>query len=48
VTAPFDGALRCYYLSRPVLVEGVMNLLAAGMPAIRKTKEQINRKKGTP
>lgn len=41
-----DGALRCYYLSRPELVEGVVNLLAANIPAIRKTKEQINREKG--
>lgn len=41
-----DGALRCYYLSRPELVEGVVNLLAADVPAIRKTKEQINREKG--
>lgn len=41
-----DGALRCYYLSRPELVEGVVNLLAANMPTIRKTKEQINRENG--
>jgi ArsR family transcriptional regulator len=41
-----DGALRCYYLCRPELIEGVMKLLAADTPAIRKTKEQINREKG--
>jgi len=40
-----DGALRCYYLSRPKLVEGVLDLLAADLPVIRKTKEQINREK---
>ena len=41
-----DGALRCYYLCRPELIEGVMKLLAADTPATRKTKEQINREKG--
>lgn len=41
-----EGALRCYYLSRPELVEDVMNLLDAATPPIRKTKEQINREKG--
>jgi ArsR family transcriptional regulator len=40
-----DGALRCYYLSRPRLVEGVLDLLAADIPVIRKTKEQIDREK---
>jgi ArsR family transcriptional regulator, arsenate/arsenite/antimonite-responsive transcriptional repressor len=40
-----DGALRCYYLSRPKLVEGVLNLLTADLPVIRKTKEQIDREK---
>ena len=40
-----DGALRCYYLSRPKLVEGVLALLAADHPVIRKTKEQIDREK---
>ncbi|MBI5484324.1 MAG: winged helix-turn-helix transcriptional regulator [Deltaproteobacteria bacterium] len=42
-----DGALRCYYVSRPELVDGVINLLAADIPAIRKSKEQINREKET-
>jgi ArsR family transcriptional regulator len=40
-----DGALRCYYLCRPKLVEGVLMLLAADHPVIRKTKEQIDREK---
>src|SRR4030042_6399243 len=40
-----DGALRCYYLSRPKLVEGVMALITADHPVIRKTKEQIDREK---
>lgn len=40
-----EGALRCYYLSRPKLVEGVLDLLTADLPVIRKTKEQIDREK---
>jgi ArsR family transcriptional regulator len=40
-----DGALRCYYLGRPKLVEGVLTLLSADHPVIRKTKEQIDREK---
>lgn len=40
-----DGSLRCYYLSRPELVEGIFSLLAADLPVIRKTKEQIQREK---
>ena len=40
-----DGAVRCYYLSRPKLVEGVLALLSADHPVIRKTKEQIDREK---
>lgn len=40
-----DGALRCYYLSRPKLVDGILELLAADLPVIRKTKEQIDREK---
>ena len=41
-----EGALRCYYLSRPKLVEGVRSLLSADHPVIRKAKEQIDREKG--
>jgi ArsR family transcriptional regulator len=40
-----DGALRSYYLSRPKLVYGILELLAADLPVIRKTKEQIDREK---
>ena len=40
-----DGALRCYYLSRPRLVEGILDQLAADFPVIRKSKEQIDREK---
>ena len=40
-----DGAVRCYYLSRPRLVEGLLSLLSADHPVIRKTKEQIDREK---
>jgi ArsR family transcriptional regulator len=41
-----DGAVRCYYVSRPKLVEGVLALLAADHPVVRKTREQIDREKG--
>ena len=40
-----DGALRCYYLSRPKLVDGILDLIVADFPIIRKTKEQIDREK---
>src|SRR5512145_1665460 len=40
-----DGAVRCYYLSRPKLVEGLLALLVSDHPVIRKTKEQIDREK---
>ena len=40
-----DGALRCYYLCRPKLVEAILDLLAADLPIVRKTKEQIDREK---
>jgi len=40
-----DGAVRCYYLSRPKLVEGVLSLITADYPVIRKTREQIDREK---
>ncbi len=40
-----DGAVRCYYASRPKLVEGVLTLLSADDPVIRKTREQIDREK---
>jgi hypothetical protein len=37
--------VRCYYLSRPKLVEGVLALITMDHPVIRKTKEQIDREK---
>ena len=40
-----DGALRCYYLSRPQIVESILSLLSAGVPVVRKTKEQIQQEK---
>lgn len=36
-----DGALRCYYLSRPRLVRSMLQLLEADEPIVSKTKEQI-------
>ena len=40
-----DGGTRCYYLSRPKLVDGVLTLITVDYPVIRKTKEQIDREK---
>jgi ArsR family transcriptional regulator len=40
-----DGGTRCYYLSRPKLVEGLLELLSRDAPVVRKTKEQIAREK---
>jgi ArsR family transcriptional regulator len=40
-----NGGTRCYYLSRPKLVEGVLALITTDYPVIRKTKEQIDREK---
>src|SRR3989304_2716181 len=34
-----DGALRCYYLSRPKLVDGILELLAADTPVIYQNNE---------
>jgi ArsR family transcriptional regulator len=36
-----DGALRCYYLSRPKLVRDVLRLLGRNEPVIKRTREQI-------
>ncbi len=44
-TSRRTGRTRCYYLSRPKLVEGVLALITADHPVIRKTKEQIDREK---
>ncbi len=40
-----DGAVRCYYISRPKLVEGMLTLLSGDNPVIRKTREQVDREK---
>lgn len=36
-----DGALRCYYLSRPRLVRDVLRLLGREEPVIKRTRAQI-------
>jgi DNA-binding transcriptional ArsR family regulator len=40
-----DGAQRCYYVSRPKLASSVIELLADGEPAIRKSKDDLDREK---
>ena len=40
-----DGAVRCYYLSRPKLVEGVLTLLSADHPVLRKTRSRSTGKR---
>lgn len=42
-----DGSQRCYYVSRPRLASAVIELLAEGEPAIRKSKDDLNREKNT-
>jgi ArsR family transcriptional regulator len=36
-----DGALRCYYLCRPRLVQDVLALIERDEPVIKRTAEQI-------
>lgn len=36
-----DGALRCYYLCRPNLVEDMLALVDRGDPVVTRTPEQI-------
>ncbi len=36
-----DGAVRCYYVSRPQLVNVVLETLMAEHPVTRKSKDQI-------
>ena len=40
-----DGSQRCYYVSRPRLASAVIELLAEDEPAIRKSKDDLNREK---
>ena len=42
-----DGSQRCYYVSRPRLASAVIELLAEDEPAIRKSKDDLNREKNT-
>jgi ArsR family transcriptional regulator len=36
-----DGAMRCYYLSRPKLVRDMLRLLDRDEPVIKRTHDQI-------
>lgn len=36
-----DGALRCYYLSRPKLVEDMLALVGRNDPVVKRTSEEI-------
>jgi len=40
-----DGSQRCYYVSRPRLASAVIELLAEDEPAIRKSKDEVDREK---
>jgi len=40
-----DGALRCYYISRPKLTSIIIGLLAEGEPVIRKSRGDIDLEK---
>ncbi len=36
-----DGSLRCYYLSRPQLVEDMLALVGRGDPVVKRTPAEI-------
>jgi ArsR family transcriptional regulator len=36
-----DGALRCYYLTRPRLVRDILRLLGRGDRVIKRTRRQV-------
>lgn len=40
-----DGSLRCYYVSRHRLVQGIIALLAENKPVLRRSKQDIDREK---
>ena len=40
-----DGALRCYYLCRPRLVEDMLALVGRDDPIVKRTPEEIQRDK---
>lgn len=40
-----DGSLRCYYVSRPRLVQGIIALLAEKETVLRKSRQDIDHEK---
>jgi ArsR family transcriptional regulator, arsenate/arsenite/antimonite-responsive transcriptional repressor len=40
-----DGVLRCYYLARPKLVEGLLDLVTRDHPAVKRTAAEIKAEK---
>ena len=40
-----DGSMRCYYVSRPKLASSLISLFAEAEPAIRKSKDELDREK---
>lgn len=40
-----DGALRCYYLCRPRIVEDMLSLVGRDDPVVKRTAEEIQRDK---
>lgn len=40
-----DGALRCYYLCRPRMVEDMLTLVGRDDPIVKRTPEEIQRDK---
>ena len=40
-----DGALRCYYLSRPKLVQDLLALVRRGDPVVKRTAAEIKAQK---
>ena len=40
-----DGALRCYYLSRPRLVQDLLALVRRNEPAVKRSPEEIKAEK---
>jgi ArsR family transcriptional regulator len=43
-----DGALRCYYLCRPKLVEDLLALVGRGDPVLKRTSAEIQAAKERP
>lgn len=38
-----DGAQRCYYMSRPRIVQAIVAVLSEGEVVIRKSKQELDR-----